>query len=75
MDLKNTNLLVLSACLTAKGDVLPGEGIYGLRRAFELAGVKTMILTVEAIQDHNAAIFMKTFYRKYCENKNVYQSF
>lgn len=75
MDLKNTNLLVLSACLTAKGDVLPGEGIYGLRRAFELAGVKTMILTVEAIHDHNAAIFMKTFYRKYHENKNVYQSF
>ena len=75
MNLKDTNLLVLSACLTAKGDVLPGEGIYGLRRAFELAGVKTMLITVEKINDHNAAIFMKIFYQKYHENNNVYQSF
>lgn len=75
MNLKNTNLLVLSACLTAKGEVLPGEGIYGLRRAFEFAGVKTMILTVETINDHNAAVFMKIFYQKFNVHKNAYQAF
>ncbi len=75
MNLKNTDLVVLSACNTAKGEVLPGEGVYGLRRAFELAGAKTLLITVEEINDHNAAIFMKNFYQRYHESRNAYQSF
>src|SRR5699024_9369840 len=69
------DLVVLSACNTAKGEALPGEGVYGLRRAFELAGAKTLLITVEEINDHNAAIFMKNFYQRYHESRNAYQSF
>lgn len=75
MNLHSTDLVVLSACNTGSGKTLPGEGIYGIRRAFELAGAKTLLLTVEQVDDYNTAIFMKVFYRFYNESNNVYNSF
>lgn len=75
MDLKNTELVVLSACNTGMGENIEGEGIYGIRRAFELAGCKTLLLTVEEIDDYNSAIFMKVFYERYRTNGKVYKSY
>ena len=75
MDLKGTELAVLSACNTGLGESISGEGIYGIRRAFELAGCQTLLLTVEEVDDFNSAIFMKSFYEKYNETNNIYQSF
>ena len=75
MDLKNTELVVLSACNTGMGENIEGEGIYGIRRAFELAGCKTLLLTVEEIDDYNSAIFMKVFYERYKTNEKVYKSY
>ena len=75
MDLKGTALVVLSACNTGLGENISGEGIYGIRRAFELAGCQTLLLTVEEIDDYNSAIFMKSFYERYNQTNNIYQSF
>ena len=75
MELKETDLVVLSACNTGIGETLPGEGIYGIRRAFELAGAKTLLLTVEEIDDYNTAIFMNVFYRIYSRTREIYRSF
>ena len=75
MDLKGTELAVLSACNTGLGENISGEGIYGIRRAFELAGCQTLLLTVEEVDDFNSAIFMKVFYERYNETNNIYQSF
>ena len=75
MDLKGTELAVLSACNTGLGENISGEGIYGIRRAFELAGCQTLLLTVEEVDDYNSAIFMKSFYERYNQTNNVYQSF
>ena len=75
MDLKGTELVVLSACNTGLGENISGEGIYGIRRAFELAGCQTLLLTVEEVDDFNSAIFMKVFYERYNETNNIYQSF
>ncbi len=75
MDLKGTELVVLSACNTGLGENISGEGIYGIRRAFELAGCQTLLLTVEEIDDYNSAIFMKSFYERYNQTNNIYQSF
>ena len=75
MDLKGTELVVLSACNTGLGENISGEGIYGIRRAFELAGCQTLLLTVEEVDDYNSAIFMKSFYERYNQTSNIYQSF
>ena len=75
MDLKGTELAVLSACNTGLGENISGEGIYGIRRAFELAGCQTLLLTVEEVDDFNSAIFMKSFYERYNQTNNIYQSF
>ena len=75
MDLKGTELTVLSACNTGLGENISGEGIYGIRRAFELAGCQTLLLTVEEVDDYNSAIFMKSFYERYNQTNNIYQSF
>ncbi|WP_343019020.1 CHAT domain-containing tetratricopeptide repeat protein, partial [Catenibacterium mitsuokai] len=75
MNLKGTELVVLSACNTGLGENISGEGIYGIRRAFELAGCQTLLLTVEEVDDFNSAIFMKSFYERYNQTNNVYQSF
>ncbi|MCD7809530.1 MAG: CHAT domain-containing protein, partial [Erysipelotrichaceae bacterium] len=65
MDLSGTDLVVLSACSTAKGTTIDNEGIYGLRRAFELAGAKSLLITLDEVDDDNAAIFVKVYFRYY----------
>jgi len=61
MDLSNTNLIVLSACQTALGDV-EGDEVFGLQRAFVMSGVKTMIITLWNIRDDVGYYFMTTLY-------------
>lgn len=75
MDLTDTELVVLSACQTGQGKSIGGEGVYGIRRAFELAGAKTLLFTVEEIDDYNAALFMKIFYQYYKKSRNAMQSY
>ena len=62
LNLLQTDLLVLSACQTALGEVKNGEGIQGLRRAFELAGVRSIICTLWEVSDESCAILMEKFY-------------
>ena len=68
LDLRETDLLVLSACQTALGEVRNGEGIQGLRRAFELSGVRTLICTLWSVQDDACAILMERFYKNLLKN-------
>ena len=63
IDLRRTELTVLSACETALGDIDVGQGVLGLRRAFVLAGTRSLVTTLWKVPDVNTGELMDTFYR------------
>jgi CHAT domain-containing protein len=62
LDLRGTKLVTLSACDTAVGEVRDGEGVFGLRRAFELAGAETLVMSLWPVSDYIAREAMVAFY-------------
>jgi CHAT domain-containing protein/tetratricopeptide (TPR) repeat protein len=75
LDLRNTELAVLSACETALGDVIGSEGVYGLQRAFKLAGVKKMIVSLWRVDDTYTAELMIAFYAYRLKGRTIKEAF
>lgn len=75
VQLPNTQLAVLSACETALGKIEDSEGVFGLQRAFKLAGVNYVMSTLWQVPDKETAEFMEIFYTHWLSGNTIRQSF
>lgn len=75
MDFSSADLVVLSACRTAAGDV-SRDGVYGLQRAFKNAGAKSIIMSLWEVDDQATYMMMSNFYRnRYVLGMSKYEAF
>ena len=64
LNLDGVEWAVLSACDTGLGEIKAGEGVFGLRRAFQIAGVRTVIMSLWSVDDQAARLWMRTLYER-----------
>jgi CHAT domain-containing protein len=69
LNLKGTELVSLSACKTGLGAVDYSEGVYGLVRAFRIAGARSVLMTLWSVNDSEAKDFMVEFYKKWLRER------
>jgi len=63
LNLWGTELVVLSACDTGRGDVALGQGVYGLRRALVIAGAEALVVSLWKVDDETTSALMERYYR------------
>lgn len=75
LPLRNAALVVLSACETGLGDVHDDEGVYGLQRAFRLAGAQNIVMSLWRVPDAPTRAFMDEFYSALVEKGDTRRAF
>lgn len=73
--LTNTKLVTLSACETGLGDIKGSEGVYGLQRAFKMAGAEYLLMSLWKVPDAETAEFMEHFYGKWFSGGTIEAAF
>ena len=62
LDLNGVEWAVLSACDTGVGEIKAGEGVFGLRRAFQVAGARTVVMSLWSVEDQATRAWMRALY-------------
>lgn len=75
LDLSGCKLAVLSACETGLGTVRSDEGVFGLQRAFKLAGVENIVMSLWKVSDKETALFMEYFYSGLLQSMDLHTAF
>lgn len=73
--LQGTQLVVLSACDSGLGEVRGEEGVFGLPRAFKMAGARNLLVSLWAAKDAETAQFMSYFYRSWIKGQSIRVAF
>jgi len=69
LNLEGVEWAVLSACDTGLGELRAGEGVFGLRRAFQVAGARTIIMSLWPVEDQSARLWMRALYKGRLEQR------
>ncbi len=75
LDLANTKLVVLSACETALGDIRGSEGVFGLQRAFKMAGAQHLLLSLWPVPDQVTSDLMTLFYKNWKKHQTIRRAY
>lgn len=75
LNLDNTDLVILSACETGLGEVQLGEGVYGLQRAFIVAGSQNLVMSLFKVNDEITNELMDKFYENWILSKDKRKAF
>ena len=74
LNFSKTSLVTLSACQTGLGETNDIDGNEGLLRAFKIAGVKDVLVSLWNISDDATSLFMEKFYKHLLSSNNPWQA-